>query len=233
MIRRIFVPLTGSNGDDAALAAAFAAARRLGAHVDAALLRFDQRYSRPKLRDPLPPGLFEEIATLLADHDGDEITAERRFAEACAAAAAPRIETPTGEAGPSARWLGTRPAERIVRDGRLSDLLVVGPMLDVQSPRANVIRRAALATAGRPLLLAPAEPGAVLGATIAIAWNGSTNGAQAVGAALPFLTRAAEIHVLTVTTERTRSSEGDRLVDYLKWHGVLARSMVLRMEQPV
>ncbi|MBV9523763.1 MAG: universal stress protein, partial [Alphaproteobacteria bacterium] len=77
------------------------------------------------------------------------------------------------------------------------------------------------------------EPGAVLGATIAIAWNGSTNGAQAVGAALPFLTRAAQIHVLTVTTERTRSSEGDRLVDYLKWHGVLARSTVLGMEQPV
>ena len=55
MIRRIFVPLTGGDGDVAALAAAFTTARQLAAHVDAALLRFDQRYVRPKLNEPLPP----------------------------------------------------------------------------------------------------------------------------------------------------------------------------------
>src|SRR5260221_5423494 len=82
MIRRIFVPLTGGEGDVAALAVAFTAAQQQHAHVDAALLRFDQRYVRPKLNEALPPGLFEEVATLLADHDAAEIQAHRRFDEA-------------------------------------------------------------------------------------------------------------------------------------------------------
>jgi nucleotide-binding universal stress UspA family protein len=233
MIRRIFLPLTGDDGDPAALAAAFAAAHRLGAHVDAALLRFDQRYARPKLSEPLPPGLFEEIASLLADQDSDELLALRRFEEASAAFRVPRADQPPGPVGLSGRWLGTRPAERIGRDGRLADLLVVGPTAGKESHRANVIRRAALATAGRPILLAPAEPPPLIGARVAIAWNGTSNAAQAVGAALPFLARAEEVHVLTVKTEKMRSSEGERLVESLRWHGIRAQSQVLQLRPPV
>jgi nucleotide-binding universal stress UspA family protein len=226
MIRRVFVPLTGSEGDLAALAVAFAVAVRLGAHVDAALLRFDQRYSRPKLSEPLPPGLFEEIASLLADHDADEIAARHRFEEAREAADAPVAEQAT-RSGHSGRWLGMRPAERIVRDGRLADLIVVGPTKTTENPRPNVIRRAALVTAGRPLLLAPSVPPGTVGKRIAIAWNGSTGGAQAVAAALPLLAKADAVHVLTVKTEKTRSSEGERLVDYLLWHDIAASATVL------
>jgi nucleotide-binding universal stress UspA family protein len=227
MIRRIFAPLTGSDGDPAALAAAFTAAAQLGAHVDAALLRFDQRYVRPKLSEPLPPGLFEEIASLLADSDHEEAVARGRFDEARAAVTAPLADEAPGPGGLSARWLGVRPAERIVRDGRLADLLVLGPTKAKDSPRPNVIRRAALVTAGRPLLLAPGRPQASIGKRIAVAWNGSTAAAQAVAAALPFLSAADTVHVLTVKTDKTRSSEGERLVDYLLWHGVTADSRVL------
>ncbi|HZS81372.1 MAG TPA: universal stress protein [Stellaceae bacterium] len=233
MIRRIFVPLTGGGGDPAALAVAFAAAARLGAHVDAALLRFDQRYTRPKLSEPLPPGLFEEIASLLGDHDAEEDAAEGRFEEARNAAAAPLCDEAPGPGGLSARWLGVRPAERIVRDGRLSDLIVLGPTLSHDSQRPNVIRRAALATAGRPLLLASKPSRANIGSRVAIAWNGSASAAQAVSAAMPLLAKAAAVHVLTVPTERTRSSEGERLVDYLKWHGIAAEARVLENREPV
>jgi nucleotide-binding universal stress UspA family protein len=126
-----------------------------------------------------------------------------------------------------------RPAERIVRDGRLADLIVVGPTKATENPRPNVIRRAALVTAGRPLLLAPAEPPESVGKHIAIAWNGSTGAAQAVAAALPLLARADTVHVLTVKTEKTRSSEGERLVDYLQWHGVTADATVLLERETV
>src|SRR6266481_6201394 len=123
MIRKVFVPLTGGEGDVAALAVAFTAAQQQHAHVDAALLRFDQRYHPPKLDEALPPGLFEEVATLLADHDATEREAHRRFDAARLAVAAPLAEGAPGtpgehdELGLSARWLGVRPAERIVRDG--------------------------------------------------------------------------------------------------------------------
>jgi nucleotide-binding universal stress UspA family protein len=240
MIRKIFVPLTGGDGDVAALAVAFAAARQQGSHVDAALLRFDQRYDPPKLDEALPPGLFEEVATLLADHDAAEEAAHRRFEAARLAAGAPLAEAapdtpaPPGALGLSARWLGLRPAERIVRDGGLADLLVVGPQSASGNPRPNAVRRAALMTVGRPLLLAPPAAPPRIFARIAVAWNGSTGGAQAVAAALPFLAAAERVTVLTVKTARTRSSEGERLVDYLAWHGIGAAAEVLKGEsEPV
>jgi nucleotide-binding universal stress UspA family protein len=230
MIRKIFVPLTGGDGDVAALAVAFATARQQCSHVDAALLRFDQRYDPPKLDEVLPPGLFEEVATLLADHDVAEREAQRRFDAARLAAGAPLIEAAPGVPegfGLSARWLGLRPAERIVRDGGLADLLVVGPQSPSDNPRPNAVRRAALMTAGRPLLLAPPIAPPRIGGRVAIAWNGRTGVAQAVAAALPFLTAADSVTVLTVKTARTRSSEGERLVDYLAWQGIKADADVL------
>src|SRR5258708_20941663 len=142
IIRRIFVPLTGGDGDVAALAAAFTPASQLAAHVDAALLRFDQRYVRPKLNEALPPGLFEEVATLLADHDAAEIQAHRRFDEARLAVAAPLAEEAPGPLGLSARWLGARPAERIVRHGGLSDLPVAAPQHSHHTPRPHAVPRA-------------------------------------------------------------------------------------------
>src|SRR5260221_10814291 len=215
MIRKIFVPLTGGEGDVAALAVAFTAAQQQHAHIDAAVLRFDQRYVRPKLDEALPPGLFEEVATILADNDVAELQAKHRFDEARAAVAAPLAEEAPGPRGLSARWLGVRPAERIVRDGGLADLIVVGPQRANENPRPNAIRRAPLVTARRPLLLAPEVPPPRIGGRVAIAWNGSTGASEAVAASLPFLVSADAVNVLTVKTARTRSNEGERLVGYL------------------
>lgn len=234
MIRKIFVPLTGGEGDVAALAVAFAAARQQRSHVDAALLRFDQRYDPPKLAEALPPGLFEEVATLLADQDAAERAAQHRFEEARLAVGAPLAEAASASLGLSARWLGLRPAERIVRDGGLADLLVVGPQNPRDNPRPNAIRRAALVTAGRPLLLAPQTAPPRIGGRAVIAWNGSTGASQAVAASLPFLAAADSVTVLTAKTAKTRSSEGERLVDYLAWHGIKASADVLKAEsEPV
>ena len=99
MIRKIFVPLTGGDGDVPALALAFATARHLRSHVDAALLRFDQRYDPPKLAEALPPGLFEEVATILGDYDAAEREALRRFDAARSAVASPLTEEVPGALG--------------------------------------------------------------------------------------------------------------------------------------
>ena len=232
MIRRVFVPLTGGEGDLAALAAAFAVAVRLGAHVDAALLRFDQRYSRPKLSEPCRP-------------------ASSRKSPACSP-----ITTPTRSPPSDASRRRARPQMHLLRSRRPNRAIPAGGSacgrpsasyatggLPISSssgrrkpprnPRPNVIRRAALVTAGRPLLLAPALPPGTVGKQIAVAWNGSTGGAQAVAAALPLLAKADAVHVLTVKTEKTRSSEGERLVDYLQWHGITARATVLPEQDSV
>jgi nucleotide-binding universal stress UspA family protein len=225
-IRRIFVPLTGLAGDRSALLAAFDVAKRHEARVDAAFLRFDQRYVRPKFPDRLTPDLFDELASLIAHADEDEEQARVLFDEIRDEAGVPLLMPGSAEPAPSAWWLGVRPAERILRDARLADLIVLGRS-QADERRLAALRGTVLTTSGRPLLLAPPLPPATLLGPVAIAWNGGTNATRAVAAALPLLERAEWVDVLTVATTRTRSSEGDRLAEYLTCHGIAAQRRVI------
>jgi nucleotide-binding universal stress UspA family protein len=220
-IRRIFLPLTGLAADRSALAAAFDLARQHDARVDAGFLRFDQRYTRPKFPERLTHDLFDELASIIAHVDEDEERTQALFEEARDAAGLAARPPGALEAGPAAWWLGARPADRILRDARLADLVVIGRSQSDER-RLAALRGTVLTTSGRPLLLAPPQVPEPLRGTVVIAWNGGTNAARAVAAALPMLERAERVEVLTVTTSKTRSSEGDRLSEYLGCHGIAA-----------
>src|SRR4051794_7532461 len=201
-LRRIFVPLTGLPADRSALAVAFELARRHAARVDAGFLRFDQRYARPKFPERLTHDLFDELASIVEHGDEEEERARALFGEARGEAGLPGRPPGTAEPGPAAWWLGARPAERIVRDAKLADLVVIG-RAEPDERRLAALRGSVLTTSGRPLLLAPATlPPATLGGTIAVAWNGGTNATRAVAAALPLLERAERVAILTVTTPK-------------------------------
>jgi nucleotide-binding universal stress UspA family protein len=235
-IRKVFVPLTGLAADRSALAAAFDVAKAHEARVEAGFLRFDQRYVRPKFPDRLTPDLFDELADLVAHTDTEEEAAATMFAEAREAAGlADRVPGSGKDAarGAAACWFGVRPAERILRDARLADVVVIG-RAEPDEKRLAALRGTVLTTSGRPLLLAPPCPPLTLSGPVAIAWNGGTNAARAVAVALPFLERASRVDVLTVATARTRSSEGARLADYLACHGIDAdRILIPPSAEPV
>jgi nucleotide-binding universal stress UspA family protein len=73
------------------------------------------------------------------------------------------------------------------------------------------------------VLLVPAGPAADLGATVAIAWDRSCEAARAVGAALPLLTAASKVVILTAR-EPGSEIEPSELAAYLALHGVDART---------
>src|SRR5215207_8365217 len=84
--------------------------------------------------------------------------------------------------------------------GRAFDLTVVskaGPGRD--EPRMATVE-SALFDSGRPVLVVPpsAPEPPVLGDTIVVSWNGSTETARAVSFAMPLLVRARRVVVLTV-----------------------------------
>jgi nucleotide-binding universal stress UspA family protein len=89
--------------------------------------------------------------------------------------------------------------------------------------------KSALEYSGRPVLVVTDDLPKDVGTIVAIAWNGSTEGARAVTAALPILSRAAEVIVLTVATGKTKGEEGERLQKYLACHDV--KSRVERLDQ--
>ena len=82
---------------------------------------------------------------------------------------------------------------------------------------------------GRPILVSP-ETGPLDAETgpyqsIAIAWDGSRCAARAVGDALPVLTKARDVRLLSVLNEKPSVKHGcaDDLVRHLALHGVKAR----------
>lgn len=120
-------------------------------------------------------------------------------------------------AGNSGTWLdpdGDEPEEAFLRQARAADLVIVGtpePASASALPAPPALAETVLLRGGRPLLLVPAT-GAPWPdeADILVGWNGSAQAARALGASLPWLTRAARVHVL-VSAAAAAASEGDGL----------------------
>jgi nucleotide-binding universal stress UspA family protein len=140
----------------------------------------------------------------------------------------PVSESPS-KAGPTTVWREIVGAEEeiVVQRGRLADLLVVArPTAQMEVPSA-VTFNAAVFESGRPVLVAPLEPPASLGRRVAISWNGSAEAARAVSAALPFITRAEAVCVLSVDGDDLDGEGSADLLEFLAWHGVSAENRVV------
>lgn len=82
--------------------------------------------------------------------------------------------------------------------------------------------KSALESCGRPLLVVPEKIERPFASVVAIAFNGSIEGAHAVSAALPMLGAAHSVHILTIATQKTSIEQGKHLQSYLSWHGIEA-----------
>jgi len=104
--------------------------------------------------------------------------------------------------------------------GRLYDLIVVGrPGADAHDPRQATLE-AALFESGRPILIAPPRAPEVIGRTVVISWNASTETARTLSDAMPFLRLADRVIVLSVSASLVPGPSAERLVAALKWHGL-------------
>jgi nucleotide-binding universal stress UspA family protein len=227
-VRCVLLVLSQAPSDAAALAAAMAVTKHLEAHLDAVLLVPNNDTARPMLVEPLPAGLREEVSSLLAEVAGKAASVALQSVEAaCAAAGVPLVERPTGQSGASARWLATCTADQIARRACLADLVVLPRPSNQAGALAAALRETLLLSARRPLLLAPAAAVASVGRRVAVAWNGRPEAARAVGATLPFLARADAVRILTARTARTGAGEGERLNEYLRWHGIASEQAMI------
>jgi nucleotide-binding universal stress UspA family protein len=111
----------------------------------------------------------------------------------------------------------------VLRFGRLSDLTVMARHGAEEAGGLTTTFDAALFDSGRPVLLVPGMPVAGLGSAVAIAWDCSREVTRAVGAALPLLTAAKKVVILTAR-EPGNEAEPSELAGYLALHGVEART---------
>ena len=108
------------------------------------------------------------------------------------------------------------------------DLVVVGrPGAASNEPHRSTLETA-LFESGRPLLIAPPEPAATIGTTIAIAWNGSSETARTIAFAMPLLAQARDVPVLAVPGLRLPGPSDGQIARALQRHGIPARVVEVR-----
>lgn len=109
----------------------------------------------------------------------------------------------------------------LVEYARLHDLTIVPAEANEFADQPNA--EALIFESGRPVLMLPREPRKSFALNAAtVAWDFSRPAARAVGDALPLLTMAKRVHIVTVTNEKridTRRS-GPELAKHLARHGV-------------
>jgi len=109
----------------------------------------------------------------------------------------------------------------MVEYARLRDLTIVPAEANefADQPTAEAL----IFESGRPVLVVPREPKKPFALnTATVAWDFSRPATRAIGDALPLLTRAKRVHVVTVTNDKridTRRS-GPELAKHLARHGV-------------
>jgi nucleotide-binding universal stress UspA family protein len=222
-LKVILIPLFGSQVDALCLTAGLAVAQRFGAHVDGLFVRIDPTGVVPVLGDGMSPAIIMQLTEAAAGEIARQRAAARgAFEEACKRAGVALADSPGDGKAASARWieLTGRRDELIPGRARVSDLAVLPRSHDQAPLELGAVLEATLFGAGRPLLIVPPAGAPAPGRTIAIAWNGGTEAARAVGWALPFLESASAVHCLTAPTRRTSAAVAGDLAEYLGWRGI-------------
>ncbi len=107
----------------------------------------------------------------------------------------------------------------VLRYALVSDLIVTVLPAKGMERRAEPLN-AALFDAGRPVLGVPAGSSPqIAGAPAAVAWNGSSEAARALTAAIPLLRTASEVAVLHAGEPDTMAAL-EPVIEYLAHHGV-------------
>ena len=122
----------------------------------------------------------------------------------------------------------------IAREAYLSDVIVAGQDdPDEEIPSSAVIVQDLIVDAGRPVVISPQGwTGGIGEKHVVIAWKASREAARAVHDAMPFLTRAEKVTVISACLQRPTADDdkeepGVALCRYLEEHGIKAQSSPL------
>lgn len=224
MIKNILVPARGIDTDGGVFASALAVARPFGAHLDFLHIRIDAATFAATIAPEVSSAqvVTDLINKMEEEAEQREQKAKQLFGSFCQREGLALAETPPAPSAPSARWLREIGSESywLLEYARAADLSIIGRPSDDQIAPSDV-QESVLLNSGRPLLIPPSAPMAALPDTVVIAWKATPEAARAVAAAMPFLSIAKQIVIMTVAEDETALEEegADRLMANFRWHG--------------
>lgn len=233
-IKCILVPLSEPRMVKTSLKAAISVAARFAAHIDALHVRPDPTVVATSfVGDAMPGSMVEQLIEDTEQKSAENARKTRQaFDQVCKAAGIKYAELPgRGTNALTAAWreeIGYEDQWLRIH-GRVSDLIVLSrPSGDIDVG-VRLSLEAALMDTGRPLLMVPEKFPAKIGNNIAIAWNGSTEAARAVGEARPLIEMARKVTILTAgEKDMDEDFDPEGLSRFLAWHGAKASVLKVR-----
>jgi len=218
--RKILVPLTGGARDSHVLNAAFEVAKAFGSHVSGLYVRPDPSEVLPYLGEGISANVVQEIMEASREATNRAVAVARgTFDRLAKAAGAPVHQAAQPGIGASFFVRDGLSDAVLTEEARLSDLVV----FDTPAEKDMTLRTAmesVLINGRKPLLLVPHRAVTIVGAKVAIGWDGGAAAAHAIAAAIPLMARAQAIEILNVTSGPIDTVQMDRLRDYLRLHGL-------------
>jgi nucleotide-binding universal stress UspA family protein len=231
-MKRVLVPLTGGALDRRVLVTAFQVSDRCRGLVDALCITPHVEVHTPTESTAIPSALLTQLRKIASEEQVRVVTSARQvFEEVCRqhnrVAIEPAKVIPSNQA--SCRWREeTGSVDDILpEEARLADLVVLiqdETARDLGAPGIEAV----LFGSGRALLLAPKSEPTSVGTTVAIAWDGGRAASRAVAAAMPLLSHADRVLILSGDRPAlSRASDPNRLAESLACHGITAVSHVV------
>ena len=226
--KTILVPLEGSESGASVLETALAVARTFEGHLEVLHVKADPREVFAFLSEPATAGTVELVMEA-AEKNANALAAKARalFDEFCRKSGVTVAAARPAAGGMFASWIEEvgLAGELVAERGRVADLIAVAR--PAEKDPAPVFLETALMETGRPILIAPPKASKTLATNVAIAWNDSAQAARAVTVAMPFLTRAEKVTVLTVKGRDEADASPRDLAAHLAWHGVKASTKTI------
>lgn len=115
----------------------------------------------------------------------------------------------------------------IIKKGRISDLIILGKEIQNNSLYTNIIT-STLFESGCPLIITPSIKLDMIGKTIVIAWDGSSESSRALKSAMPIYSYAKKIYILQIQEKKQISdmATAENVVNYLKSHNIKAEAII-------
>jgi len=210
MPKDIVVNLTVAGTRDAAAAYAVSVAQTFDAYLAAVAFAYE-----PVLPAIVGGGIPESV--IEEQREENDKAAKTAVAQFEAAAKAVKHDTrvvPASLAGA---------ADTFGEIARVYDLSIVGQSERERVGPEELIVEGALFGSGQPVMVVPPEySGGMRLERVLVCWNGGRNAARATGNALPFLRRANQVEVVTVSTDVAAAAvtSANDLCRHLERHGI-------------
>jgi nucleotide-binding universal stress UspA family protein len=216
MIKSIFVPLNGMDGDRAALSLARTIAQSFGAKISGAHVRLDVNSAL---------ALATRETSWRAEREENERSTNAR-------AAFDQVFGAKDSATVNAHWREIEgfPLYEYAFHGRMHDLIVIARERPLPEYAAEILMRT-----GRPVLIAPPRATEMIGESVLLAWNNSPESARALTAAMPMLRKAKKVLIACIPQAVVDGPETQRSLDELRdllvLHGLSAETRLLKQAQ--